>query len=426
MAAVVDDLARRHDLVVVTCTGNIRPLDYLDGSEPGVATGYVQHLLESDRAQLIDPGPAMLALTVGGITTAVAATGLSSRETVSRVPIGRPGWPAPFTRIGPGVAGAIKPELTESAGTLGIENGRLVDRDVELGVISAGASVDRLLAFDIGTSFAAPLVARIAAAVKARFPNFSSNLVRALVLLSSQAPSFGPELRAERPADREDAVRRLLGYGRPSLARAIESTSHRVVLVADAAIPIDGVHIYQLPVPRSFFEPGGQRGLDVALAFDPPTRARRLDYLGSRMAFYVVRGMDLDEVAEVFASLDQETIDLVEGEDEGDQQAVATKPLTASKLGSRLCPMSPSATLRSRGANQLARASFSRRLDSIAHDPMYLVIRNVNRWDDSTSTQPYGVSVALWRTQEAPELFEELEARLEAVIELPLEIELST
>ena len=288
----------------------------------------------------------------------------------------------------------------------------------------AGARVDRLLTFSIGTSFAAPLVTRVAAAVKARFPTFSANLVRALVLLSAEPPTFGPELTVERPADREHAVRRLLGYGRPSVERAIESTSHRVVLVADAVIPIDGIHIYQLPLPSSFFHSDGQRGLDVALAFAPPTRAQRLDYLASRMAFYVVRGMNLDNVAEVFAALDPETFDLDEDQDAGSDPGDG-RARSVSQLGARRCAMSPSPTFRSRGANQLARVTFAQRLDRATHDPMYLIVRNVNRWDDPTATQPYAISVALWRTENDPELYAELEAQLEAVVELTLEIELS-
>jgi len=112
-------------------------------------------------------------------------------------------------------------------------------------VISASASDDRILSFDVGTSFAAPLVTRVAAAVKARFPEFSANLVRALLLCSADALEFGSELDTERHVDRIDAIHRLTGYGRPSIARATESTSHRVVLVAEDAIPIDAVHLYE-------------------------------------------------------------------------------------------------------------------------------------------------------------------------------------
>lgn len=88
--------------------------------------------------------------------------------------------------------------------------------------------------------------------------------------------------------------------------------------------------------------------------------------------------------------------------------------------------MSPAPTVRSRGANQLARTTFTQRLDRATHDPMFLVVRNVNRWDDPTATQPYAISAALWRTENDPELYAELEAQLETIVELPLEIELST
>ena len=232
-AAVIDNLARRHGVTVITCTGNVAPRDYLAKIDHSVAATYPEALLNAEHARIIDPAPAMLALTVGAITTALAASGLTAQETVVRVPMGRPGWPSPFTRIGPGLAGAVKPELVERGGTIGIESGRFVNNDAELSVISAHAQADRVLAYDIGTSFAAPLVTRVAAAVKARFPEFSSNLVRPLVMSSATALDFEAELQAGRPSDIADAVLRLSGYGKPNIGRATESTSHRVVLVAE-------------------------------------------------------------------------------------------------------------------------------------------------------------------------------------------------
>ena len=429
-AAVIDDLARRHGVTIVTCTGNVSPHDYLEDIVEGAAVTYPEALLRAEHARLIDPAPAMLALTVGGITTAAAATGLTAQETVLRIPMGKPGWPSPFTRTGPGVAGAVKPELVERSGTLGIESGRLVDNDAELSVISASASAERVLAFDIGTSFAAPLVTRVAAAVKAKFPDFSSNLVRALVLVSAAAPDFGRELDAARPADVADAVLRLAGYGRPSIARATESTSHRAVLVAEDKIPIDGVHVYELPVPESFRRSGGQRGIDVALAYDPRTRARRLDYLANRMEFHLVRGMAIDDVVASFARLDPDDDRDLEDQDDDDEgsqseeRAETTGPPTPSQLGARVCRLVPSTPVRSRGANQLGRRTFAHRFDPAQHEPMHLLVRNTNRWDDATDVQPYALAVALWRTETQEELYVELEARLEAVVELPVEIQL--
>jgi hypothetical protein len=87
--------------------------------------------------------------------------------------------------------------------------------------------------------------------------------------------------------------------------------------------------------------------------------------------------------------------------------------------------MIPSGPLRSRGANQLGRRVFATRFDPEQHEPMHLVVRNVNRWDDATARQPYALAVALWRSEPQGELYAELEARLEAVIELPVEIEIT-
>lgn len=434
-AAVIDDLARRHDVTIVTCAGNIAPADYLMDVDDGTAVTYPERLLAADHARLIDPAPAMLALTVGAVTDAAAATGLATRETVVRVPMGKPGWPSPFTRVGPGVAGAVKPELVERGGTLGIESGRFVNNDAELAVVSAGARADRPLIHACGTSFAAPLVTRIAAGVKARFPSFSANQVRALVLASAAPLEFGKEIEASGPAAQQDAVRRLVGYGRPNMAKAIESTSHRVVLVAEDEIAVDGVHIYELPIPASFRQSGGQRGIDVALGYNPKTRARRLDYLSSRMEFHVFRGITIEQVQETVARLEAayEVVDPEElaGDDEEETPEVAADeaarkpppPPTISQLGSKVSKLLPTSSIRSAGANQLGRKVFSHRFDS-EHEPVHLVIRNTNRWDDDTATQPYALAVVLWRTEAQEELYVELAARLQAVIELPVEIEL--
>ncbi len=55
---------------------------------------------------------------------------------------------------------------------------------------------------------------------------------------------------------------------------------------------------------------------------------------------------------------------------------------------------------------------------------MFLVVRNVNRWEDTTAIEPYALTVALWRDEGHQELHAELEAQLEVVIELPVEVEL--
>ncbi len=403
-AAIVDDLARRLGVVAVVATGNSRPADYLTEINSSSARDYPTALIQDDATGILDPGTSILGLTVGGLTTAVASGAYSGQETLQRQPMGDPDWPSPITRKGPGPGQAIKPELSELAGTLGIERGTLVSRDAELGVIGAKAGVGGLLGWDVGTSYAAPLISRVAAAVAARFPDFSGELIRSLVLISAERIPFTDHLEGG-DAARQQAERALLGYGRPSITRACESTSHRAVLVAEANVPINGVHIYEIPVPSSFSSSGGKRGLDIALAYSPPTRIRRLDYMASGMEFHVVKGLPLDEVENIFADSEEDAI------------------ATLSQLGSNRVELDPKVTARSRGANQLGRKVFHRRLDH-SDSPMFLVVRNINRWDDDGFEQSYALAVALWRDVDQPELHAELRQKLEVVVEIPAEIEI--
>jgi hypothetical protein len=425
-AALVDELIRRRDLVVVVSAGNTHPVDYLPETNAATVLAYPVDLLGDARTGILDPGTAALALTVGGITDAKAATGYSSQESPIRRPVGQPGWPSPVTRRGPGVAGSIKPEVVERAGTLGMEVNRLVGNDAELAIISTALTTGRLLGFDIGTSMATPPVTRVAAAVKTRHPSFGANLTRALVLLSAQPTGFETDLIGATVSVRANATRMLMGYGRPSIARAIESTSHRVVLVAEQSIAVDGVHMYELTMPSSFTTSGGSRGIDVALAFNPRTRASRLDYFSSKMEFVLFRGVPLDEVLAVVAKADENIdleVQLEAGATDSDEWMNAGPP-TQTQLGSKVVAFQPSTVSRSAGANQLGRVEFRQRCDPQRHAPMSLVVRNVNRWDDDTATQPYALAVALWRSPEQPELYAELQAEFEAVVEIPVEIEL--
>lgn len=419
-AALIDEAARRLGLVVIVPTGNTHPADYLGTIQPGSVADHPAALLTDQSTGVLDPGTAALALTVGGVTDAAAAGGYAGRETVTRRPFGQPGWPSPVTRRGPGVSESVKPELVERAGTLGLESGVIVS-DPELSVISSLLRPGRLLGFDRGTSFAAPLVTRVAAAVQARYPDFGPNLIRALVLLSAEPSAFEEQIEGT-PAVRRNQARQLLGYGRPSIARAAESSSHRVTLIAEGVIPINGVHIYEIPLPSSFFRSGGRRGIDVALAFDPRTRSSRLDYTSSKMEFLLYRGVPLDEVTELVARIEGEDVDLEGGEDAEESESSITS--VPGGPGLQAVKLQPSNTIRSRGTNQLGRVEFARRFDSETHAPAFLVVRNVNRWDDVTASQSYGLAIALWRTEAQPELYVELEAQLEVVLEVPIEIEL--
>jgi hypothetical protein len=436
IAAIVDHLARLHNLVVVAATGNADPGVYVDLTAPDPTRSYVADLLNDADTGIIPPGTAALAITVGGICLAGAAGGYVSREPVERRPLGAPGWPSSVTRQGPGVERSIKPELVAPSGTHGHEPRRIV-RDSELEIIAASVGLPgRLLRADLGTSFAAPLVSRIALGVLARYPEFSANLVRALVLLGARPTWAGEDLEVGNGAlsqsRRRAVVQQLGGYGQSTLERTLDISSHRAVLVAEADIAMDGVHIYELPIPESFYASGGSRFLDVALAFDPPTRSQRLDYLGNKLEFYVVRDIDVTELVEVFTRLaEEEPDDDVEEDEESPDLNAEEAEREESKassgigamLGSRLIRFDSTVSERSRSTNQLARVRFSRRWERSDAGSTFVVIRSVNRWSDNALQQPYGLAVSLRRDDDQPEIYAELAARLDAIIEVELELD---
>lgn len=433
VAALVDQLSRELQIVIVVPTGNVPPAAYFDLTDPNAAETYPVRMLESAETVLLDPAPAATAVTVGAV--APDALGGATRPTfaANRRALREGGWPAPYTRRGPGVGGAVKPEVVAAGGSLAldVEFGQLVSDDA-LGIVSAsGAAADRLLDIDIGTSFAAPLVARVATAVHARYPAFGANLIRALTVLGCREARYCDALADLKPGEREKRALPLVGYGEARLAEAIESTPHRAILVTEGELRVDRTNVYEIPIPSSFRTSGGARGIDVALSFDPETRARRLDYSATKMEFWLVRGMSPDDITEVFMSIDANELERLEAQaeaadaaDEGDEDDVPER-VTPSKLGASLVKLAPSGQVRSRGANQLARIRFGQRLKDEYGDTYHLVVQCRRVWSSlSSPRQSFGLAVALWRDEDQPAIYDELRARVEAPVEVPVEIEL--
>ena len=160
----------------------------------------------------------------------------------------------------------VKPELVAPGGSLSVNllTSRVDTRDPSTQVIGAGiAGISNLLAADSGTSCAAPLVSNAALRILRPVPQLSANAVRALLLCSAEKTEAVIEGLTD--ARNREQQRRLTGYGRVSAERAEVSEDHRAVLVAEGEIIIDDVHLYTVPIPLTFFSPGGYRRLTVAL-----------------------------------------------------------------------------------------------------------------------------------------------------------------
>jgi len=432
LAAIIDQLCRELNMLIVVPTGNSWPQDYVDLSSP--SDEYTLQLLESEQTRLIDPAPAAIALTVGGIADR-DLTDLRYR------PLGRRGWPSPFTRRGPGIQSAVKPELVAPAGAraLDLASGTMID-DQELGVLCArgGAASEGLFASSAGTSLAVPRVANVAATVLRHNPGISANMLRALVIQSAQPTSADYPLPEGKPAEQKAARRSLEGYGVADPIRAAFSDEHRTVLVAEDKIPMDAIHLYNVPIPPTFFESGGQRGLTIALAYDPPVRAKRYDYVASKMDFDLLRGVDPNEVEALFIAAatgddddNDEKVEKLSGTDvigetapvdRNSGQAVRTK--LADLSATERPKLHPSRTVRSVGVNQRASKTFHQRLRPEDGAEFQIVVRNVNRWDTPDRLQAYGLTVTLWRSSAHRTLYTDLRARIELGVEFELDSEI--
>jgi hypothetical protein len=73
---------------------------------------------------------------------------------------------------------------------------------------------------------------------------------------------------------------RAFGYGHPNREAAISCGQNRAVMVFDGTIDADTTSIHPIPIPEAFARGKSTRRITVALAYDPPVRRQRREYLG--------------------------------------------------------------------------------------------------------------------------------------------------
>jgi hypothetical protein len=283
----LDELVRELDVVIVVAAGNQRPDDLPPHTD--VLNAYPGYLING-AARIAEPALAANVVTVGSIAHADAPQTLNGTSRPGDRAIARPRQPSPFTRTGPGTADAIKPDVVERGGNWVLDDtDRLRDPDHGVSVISLVRRDERLFGVANGTSFAAPRVTRLAAAILHRYPDASANLVRALIGIASVPIDSLASLDA-------GDMRRVSGHGQPLAGRALESEGPRVAMTYEGTMSADTVVIHSVTIPEEFARGGSWRTITVALAFDPEVRRTRREYLAARMSFDLVRNMSVEDI----------------------------------------------------------------------------------------------------------------------------------
>jgi hypothetical protein len=169
--------------------------------------------------------------------------------------------------------------------------------------------LDRLFAFRVGTSQAAPPVARMSAMIWAQLEStfdgeLDPNLVRALLANSATVPPAASNRIAAIEGNK--GVLRVCGYGLPDAELALTSGDRRVTSIAQGRIQLDTLILYEVPIPDVLLGAPGKKRIIASLAFDPPVRRRRAEYLGVEMGMDLFRGKTPDEIVAAYRSVTRE------------------------------------------------------------------------------------------------------------------------
>lgn len=300
LAYTLDRLTRELGVLFVVPIGNLLPAEL--PRDP--RRNYPDYLF-ADEARLIDPAPALSALTVGGLARHTATRDAQGHpQNIEDLPIALEDQPFPLGRCGPSINGAIKPDLVDHAGNIAVMRSGGRTRQTGLGLLSTCGDFanGRPFAEDIGTSYAAPQVAHRAARLLETLPDASANLLRSLLSAHARWPKACEDLLNH--GDNAEGRKRLLqlvGYGRIDEDALYRSVDQAVTLLAEDQIANDKCHFYELPIPDCFWSAGRrQREITVALSYSPDIRTTRLDYRMSKLWYSLVKAADLDEVERAF------------------------------------------------------------------------------------------------------------------------------
>ncbi|WP_213539965.1 S8 family peptidase [Nitrosospira sp. NRS527] len=313
IAYVLDRLAREYDVLFVVSAGN-----FSGNIDPPVPVHswrdeYPEYLM-NPASIIIDPAPALNVLTVGSLARHDAHINEQRYPEIHALTPASENQPSPFTRHGPSVKGALKPDLVATGGNIASpmrNEGEQWKQDAKgMGVLTLNHDfVGRTLFKEIsGTSFAAPYVTHLAGRLLNEYPTASANMLRALLVNHANLPDpckpVFDQARCREYSKKHkgrELPREVVGYGAVDTDTLFRSTESAVVLLTEDGIENNAHQFYELPLPDIFLRKDrATRELRVTLAHCPPVRTTRLDYSATKIFYRLVKGATLEEVQQHF------------------------------------------------------------------------------------------------------------------------------
>ncbi|MCZ2223849.1 MAG: S8 family peptidase [Chitinophagales bacterium] len=214
----LDDIQLANDVIICKSTGNCRNFE----------KGH-------PKSRVARSGDSVRCLVVGSVA--------HSKDTHDIADINHP---SPFTRIGPGPANSIKPDLVSFGGNAGLDGGRTIQNGVN--AISHDGSAVKIM----GTSFATPRVTSLLSELNFKInETFNPTLLKALAIHSAKYPT-GISLPISERVNQ-------MGFGIPDSAdEIIYNDPHEITLILQENITRgEFIEILEFPFPESLIDDDG-------------------------------------------------------------------------------------------------------------------------------------------------------------------------
>ncbi|MCT4664983.1 MAG: S8 family peptidase [Flavobacteriales bacterium] len=214
----LDEIQLNYDVVICKSVGNCT--NFKDGYP---------------KSRVAKSGDSIRSLVVGSITHSKNNQDLAELN-----------HPSPFSRIGPGPANTIKPDLVSFGGNAGTANGRIIPNGVN--VITPDGSVSQM----VGTSFSTPRVTALLAELDFNInEEFNPTLLKGLAIHSANYPT-NLSLNSNERINQ-------MGFGLPKSAdQIIYNDPHEITLILQENINKgEFIEILDFPFPDSLKDEDG-------------------------------------------------------------------------------------------------------------------------------------------------------------------------
>ena len=197
----------------------------------------------------------------------------------------------------------IKPDLIYYGGDYSLVNhstlGLTIDDEGSAGlkVISSYSNIGVYFKKAVGTSFAAPFVANLAAKIVKIYPQLNMQTVKALIINSCNAPKLDTQ---HFPGLTSLNIKSLIGHGIPDETKCMVSNENEATLILEDSISMGEIKIYSLRIPDYLNEHPIRQGLlefNATLTFNfDPIKDNQLLYCPYHLGFMILKNRQLDEI----------------------------------------------------------------------------------------------------------------------------------